>query len=82
MLTYTLSAWLQSSGGQSVARLFALSGGVALDTPLNVATPSWKQVTIGGIAVTNGTCQIGLDTTANANQWVDLDDVLLVKTSK
>jgi hypothetical protein len=40
----------------------------------------WKQVTVGGIAVTNGTCQIGLDTTASANQWVDLDDVLLVKT--
>ena len=78
--TYTLSAWVQSSGGQSTARLFARNGGAEHDAAVNVAVPSWKQVTIGGIAVTNGTCQIGLDTTAGANQWVDLDDVTLVRT--
>ena len=79
--TYTLSAWVQSSGGQSIARLFARNGGGSeQDAAVNTAIPSWKQVTISGIAVTNGTCQIGLDTTASANQWVDLDDVLLVKT--
>ena len=79
--TYTLSAWVQSSGGQSIARLFASNGGASeQDAAVNAAIPSWKQVTIGGIAVTNGTCQIGLYTTASANQWVDLDDVSLVKT--
>ncbi len=79
---YTLSAWVQSSGGQSVAQLFARNGGSAgQDAAVNAAIPSWKQITINDIAVANGTLLIGIETTASANQWVDLDDVSLVKTS-
>jgi hypothetical protein len=40
---------------------------------------SWTQVSIPGIQVTNGTCQIGARTTASANQFVDLDDVTFIK---
>jgi hypothetical protein len=80
--TYTLSAWIQSSGGQSVAQLFARNyGGAEQDAAVNSAIATWRQVSLAGIAVTNGTCQIGVQTTAGANQWVDLDDVTLVKTS-
>jgi Glycosyl hydrolases family 43 len=80
--TYTLSTWIQSSGGQSVAQLFARNfGGAEEDAAVNSAIGTWKQISITGIVVTNGTCQIGVETTARANQWVDLDDVTLVKTS-
>jgi hypothetical protein len=36
-------------------------------------------VSIPGIVVTNGTCQIGVQTTASANQWLDVDDFTLIK---
>ncbi|HZL17611.1 MAG TPA: hypothetical protein VFG23_07695, partial [Polyangia bacterium] len=48
---------------------------------VNSVIGTWKQVSISGIAVTNGTCQIGVQTTGGANQWIDVDDVALVKIS-
>jgi hypothetical protein len=78
--TYTLAAWVESSGGQSVAQLFATGfGGAELDSSINSAIANWSHVSIPGIAVTNGTCQIGVRTTASANQWLDVDDFTLVK---
>ncbi len=78
--TYTLAAWVESSGGQSVAQLFAKGfGGAEIDASVNTAIPNWSHVTIPGIVVTNGTCQIGAQTTASANQRLDVDDFTLVK---
>jgi hypothetical protein len=78
--TYTLGAWIESSGGKSIAQLFAKGfGGAEVDTSVNSVIGSWSHVTIPGVAVTNGTCQIGVQTTAAANQWVRVDDVSLVK---
>ena len=78
--TYTLSAWIQSSGGQSVARIFARGfGGAEKDASINSAIGAWTLVSIPGIVVSNGTCSIGVETTASANQWVDMDDFTLVK---
>ena len=80
--TYTLSAWIQSSGGQPTGQLSARNfGGPEMDAAVNSTIATWKQVSIAGIQVTNGACQIGVQTTANANQWIDIDDVTLVKTS-
>ncbi len=77
--TYALSAWIQSSGGQSVARMFARNfGGTPKDASVNAAIGTWTLVSIPGIAVTNGTASIGVETTAAANQWVDMDDFTLV----
>jgi hypothetical protein len=78
--TYTLAAWVESSGGQASADLFASGyGGAEMDAPLTKAMSSWTAISIPGIQVTNGTCQIGARTTANANQFVDLDDVTFIK---
>jgi Glycosyl hydrolases family 43 len=78
--TYTLAAWMQSSGGQSVARLFARDfGGAEKDANVTSAIASWSQVSIPGIVVSGGSATIGVETTAGANQWVDLDDVTFVK---
>jgi hypothetical protein len=78
--TYTLAAWIESSGGQSVAQIFATGfGGATVDASVNTAMASWSHVSVPGIVVTNGTCQIGVQTTASAAQWVNVDDVTLTK---
>jgi hypothetical protein len=78
--TYTLAAWVESSGGQSVAQLFASGfGGTEIDASLTSAMATWSHVTIPGIVVTNGTCQIGVRTTATATQWLNVDDFTLIK---
>ena len=78
--TYTLSAWMKSSGGQRQAQLQAKNfGGQALaaDAP---ATPDgqWVLVTIAGIQVSNGQCEIGFYSQASGGQWLYVDDVTLV----
>ena len=78
--TYSLSAWMKSSGGQRLAQLQAKGfGGKALaaDAP---ATPDgqWVQVTIPGIQVSNGQCEIGFYSQAGQGQWLYFDDVALV----
>jgi hypothetical protein len=78
--TYTLAGWVESSGGQSVAQLFATGfGGAEIDASVNTAIPRWSLVSIPGIVVTNGTCQIGVQTTASASQWLYVDDFTLIK---
>jgi hypothetical protein len=79
--TYTLSAWVKSSGGQPQAQLRARNyGGIAVSASAP-ATPSgnWVQVTLTGIAVSNGTCEIGLYSRAKGGQWMYFDDVELAK---
>ncbi|HEY4187510.1 MAG TPA: family 43 glycosylhydrolase [Polyangia bacterium] len=79
--TYTLSVWAKSTGGQTSAQLFARGcGGAEQDAALTKAMTSFTQVSIAGIAVTGGQCQIGVATTAGANQSVTLDDFSFVRT--
>ncbi|MEJ7665164.1 MAG: T9SS type A sorting domain-containing protein [Hymenobacter sp.] len=78
--TYTLSAWMKSSGGQSQAQLQAKNFGgnaLAADAP---ATPDgqWVLVTIPGIRVSNGQCEIGFYSRASGGRWLYFDDVALV----
>jgi hypothetical protein len=79
--TYTLSVWVRSSGGQSVAQVYAKNfGGAEQDHAINTAMSAWTQVTIPGIAVSTGQAQIGVTTTAAANQSLSVDDWSLVRT--
>jgi hypothetical protein len=78
--TYTLSAWVKSSGGQKKATIFAKNfGGSEMSSPINRAMGSWTKVTISGIAVTNGSIQVGVFSDANAGNWVNVDDFSLVQ---
>ncbi|MBC8082319.1 MAG: glycosyl hydrolase 53 family protein [Hymenobacter sp.] len=78
--TYTLRAWAQSSGGQTVCQLYATDfGGTERNATLPVA-PDWVQMQITGITVTNGQCEIGLRSNANAGNTCSLDDVELIPT--
>jgi hypothetical protein len=54
-------------------------GGSEMDSSVNSAMAAWSHVSIPGIVVTNGTCQIGVRTTATATQWLNVDDFTLIK---
>jgi hypothetical protein len=74
--TYTLSAWVKSSG--SGAQLYAKAfGGTDKSTALGTAS-AWTNVSVTGIAVSNGQCQVGIMSTGAT---VTVDDFLLVRTS-
>lgn len=79
--TYTLTAWVRSSGGQKTAELYARDfGGAEIDHAINTEIDKWKQVTVSNaIHVTDGRCDIGLYSDAKKGQWVMMDDVSLTK---
>jgi hypothetical protein len=77
--TYTLSAWVKSSGGQSVAQLYATGSGAEKTADLNTAISSWTQKSVTGIAV-SGQCRIGVAVTGGSGQTLDVDDFTLIRT--
>ncbi|TDN38345.1 hypothetical protein A8B98_23570 [Hymenobacter sp. UV11] len=77
--TYTLNAWVKSSGGQNTAQLQAKNyGGAALSSAIGASPGTWVQVAVQNISVTNGQCEIGFYSKANASNWLYFDDVTLV----
>ncbi|MBC6989193.1 PA14 domain-containing protein [Hymenobacter sp. BT491] len=81
--TYTLRAWTKSSGGQFARMLAKNYGGNELQatppvTTANGINGSWSQIEIRDIQVTNGRCEIGFYSYANAGQWFFFDDVEFV----
>lgn len=80
--TYTLSAWVLNSGGQNTVQLFAKNyGGAERNVDLPVSATKWVKVKIENIHVTNGQIEIGVYSNANANNWINLDQVKLYKTN-
>ena len=80
---YTLKAWVRSSGGQGVARLYASGhGGAERMLPLDRVISAWTEVTLPGIKVDTGNVQIGVYTEGKEGDWVSLDDVSLVREER
>jgi arabinogalactan endo-1,4-beta-galactosidase len=78
--TYTLSCWAKSSGGQNGVYIAASGYGGAYVSKTVPASPNaYVQVTLTGIQVTNGFCQINLTSDAKAGNWAYFDDVTLTK---
>lgn len=76
---YTLTAMVRSSGGQSEARLKANGfGGDEVYTDI-VATTSWTKITIPKVSVANNKINIEITTSGNAGQWLEIDDINLMK---
>ena len=76
--TYTLSAWVVSSGSQSVARMYCKK--VPLSTTFDYTTSiptsaTWTQITIPNIVITGGMAEIGFDVQGAAGQYIYIDDV-------
>ena len=79
--TYTLSAWVKSSGGQATAELYVKgTGGSDQSASLTKAMASYTQVSVPGVAVTNGKAEIGVTTNATSKQSLTFDDVAFVRS--
>jgi hypothetical protein len=77
--TYTLKAWVKSSGGQSVARIYVKNyGGSQRNYSINQAINSWTEISITNINVTNGSIEVGVYSSANGGQWINVDDFSLI----
>jgi arabinogalactan endo-1,4-beta-galactosidase len=73
--TYTMKAWVKSGGGFNASRMYVKNFG-GTEKYVNIPTASaWTQITISNILVTNGQAEIGFWTDANANNWINVDDV-------
>lgn len=77
--TYTLKAWVKSSGGQRVCSLYAESGGKIRNVSLKTPIDDWTEVVINDIEVKDGQCEIGLFSDSESGNWVQIDDMSLVK---
>ncbi len=77
--TYTLKAWVKSSGGQSASKVYVKGyGGDEKSVSVKDIGDSWKEITISDIKVTNGKCQVGIYSKGNAGNWVKVDDFTLI----
>jgi hypothetical protein len=77
--TYSLKAWVKSSGGQASCRVFVSGfGGAEMSASLSKAMSGWTQVSVTGIKITNGKCRVGVASDAPAGAWCRADDFSLV----
>lgn len=82
--TYTVSAWVRSSGGQTASYLDAKDFGSGADLTADISHASgstWTAVSIGGVTVTNRQATIGIYSSSPAGKWVNVDDVQLTPQS-
>lgn len=80
--TYTLTAWVQSSGGQSSCNVFAANfGGSEMSVAINKAMSSWTKITIPDITITSGKCRVGVASVNSGSNWCKVDDFSLITTT-
>ena len=80
---YKLSAYVQSSGGQKSAKIFAKDFGASeVNTDISAASSSWKQKSVAEFEIKNGKVTIGFSIDGGSDKWIAIDDIKLVKTSK
>jgi len=78
--TYDLKAWVKSSGGQKIANIHVKNfGGEEMNTDISKKIDNWTEVSINNIPVTTGKIQIGIYANANANNYVNVDDISLIQ---
>jgi arabinogalactan endo-1,4-beta-galactosidase len=76
--TYTLSAWIQGGGGDTLQLYASDYGGDTLVVDFeNTGWQDWHNPTIENIVVTSGQCTIGLKVVSEGDTWAWLDEVEL-----
>jgi arabinogalactan endo-1,4-beta-galactosidase len=78
--TYTLTAWTRSGGGQSAAYLALRNCGGA-EARVNIPTSSvnFTQISVS-TNVTATSCTVVIRSQANANNWINVDDMTFTRT--
>jgi arabinogalactan endo-1,4-beta-galactosidase len=78
--TYRLSGWIQGGGGEKTLQLFVTCGGATRTVDaVNTGWQKWTQPAIDKIAVSGGTCTVGLKVAADGGTWAFFDDIELSK---
>ena len=77
---YKLSGFVQSSGGQNTAKLFAKDFGGNEAAANATASNSWKNIATDEFEVTKGKVTIGITVAGGTDKWLAIDDIELVKT--
>ncbi|MGW2829710.1 glycosyl hydrolase 53 family protein [Streptomyces sp. NPDC001286] len=79
--SYTLTAWVRSSGGQNSAYVSLKNcGSPEQRTDLPVSTSSWVRI-VTSIKVTGNQCTISINSDANAGNWINVDDLTFASGS-
>lgn len=77
--TYTLTAWVMGNGGQDVCQMYIKNYGGNEKNIAIKASNKWTKVEIKDIKITNGKCELGFYTVANAGDWCNIDQVIFRK---
>ncbi|MDN3295172.1 glycosyl hydrolase 53 family protein [Streptomyces ficellus] len=74
--SYTLSAWVRSSGGQNAAYLALRNCGSAEQRTDLPPTPNGKWIrVVTSVTVTGGQCTVSINSDARAGNWINVDDL-------
>ncbi|MET9429028.1 arabinogalactan endo-1,4-beta-galactosidase [Streptomyces sp. NPDC003036] len=74
--SYTLSAWVRSSGGQNAAYLALRNCGSAEQRTDLPPTPNGRWIRlVTSVKVTGGQCTISVNSDATAGNWLNVDDL-------
>lgn len=77
---YKLSAKIKNTGGFSVLKMYAESGGKQNSSTILEQKPSWKLIEIDDVYVSNGKVEIGFIAEGIAESQCQVDDVTFVKS--
>lgn len=77
--TYKLSGYVQSSGGQNSAKLFAKDMGSGEAAANITANSNWVKVQTNSFEVTSGKVTLGLEVNGSSDQWITIDDIELIQ---
>jgi hypothetical protein len=78
--SYSLSAWVRSSGGQKSCVVYArTSSGKEYDLSASGVVSNWTRISLSGVPVSDGNIEVGVRSVANAGNWVRVDDVSLLQ---
>lgn len=80
--TYTLKAWVKSSGGQQIAKLYALSGDKEYNASIKTAMDDWVEIVVKDIKINDNSCEIGIYSDADTGQWLLIDNVSLTRNGQ
>ncbi|MFF6776768.1 arabinogalactan endo-beta-1,4-galactanase [Streptomyces sp. NPDC012637] len=78
--SYTLSAWVRSSGGQNAAYLALRNCGSAEQRTELPPTPNgaWIRI-VTPVVVSGGACTVSVNSDAHAGNWINVDDLALTR---
>ena len=72
---YRLTAWVRSGGGQSAAYIALRNcGGAEVRANIPASGGTWTQLSVTA-SVTTSQCRASIVSNANANNWINVDDV-------